>query len=736
MQPVKYRFYLNDEEIFPTYKSLTKKYGFENGQMFMRPTLEGDLYLYKVPLELNKKYTLVIKTFVNDSWQEYFKGTFSKTDCEIDYDKGRTKIKLSALDEYEDILNNEENTYNLLELPIAVQYVSIDKRPMLQTYIPGSSTVGCFLSNVWFEQECTPVDDESQLVSKYKFGKSPVSYKYIELSADEVGVLQEVLLSTYVGSLEKTMIQVDEFEIKEGLAGKFYSITSPAYYIYAEFVFVSLTSFRTTYKLIFSGNEEVLYQSVTYSGVGGATAPEEDTFTLTPTNPANKPIDGALYTRYIFSRWVCDKEFYDGKATAEIPSDDLCSNNRNYRRCVPWPDKAGIEISTRTSKEPTEWGMADNYEYFLPPTDTVIYYPISRSIWGIVSFWHNANYSMNVVEDELTTTYLMKNAYEMSSCIQALLTKMGTSIKHEGTAEYSEFLYSDTNPVVGEAFRLFLTQKTNILKGEYDQPAQKAETTFKSLMDMLQQCFKCYWFVENGKLRIEHISWFLKGGSYSSDNVIGIDLTNLADLKNLKAMSYGQSSVKYNKDELSSRLEFSWAESCSPAFEGKAIDIDSEYIQKDKKEEISVSDFAADVDFMLLNPSSFSDDGFAILGAVRNGNIWKLPYINFTFYKNNLAYTVKAQNGYMAWSYLELFYLWDMPSSNIKIDGVLKVNNSSQYYVRSVKRSMTQSVKFPYKEDPDLNKLIKTFIGDGKINGLSINMNTRQVEAELLFTPV
>jgi len=36
------------------------------------------------------------------------------------------------------------------------------------------------------------------------------------------------------------------------------------------------------------------------------------------------------------------------------------------------------------------------------------------------------------------------------------------------------------------------------------------------------------------------------------------------------------------------------------------------YTQKDKTEEINISQFSSDVDYMLFNPSNFSDDGFAL----------------------------------------------------------------------------------------------------------------------------
>lgn len=752
MQPAKYRFYLNDTEVFPIYKNLTKKLTKDSDNLFFRTTIEGDIYLRGIELDINTKYMLTIQAYINNQWQDYCKSTFSKTDCEINYDEGTIKLKLSELDEYTDILNNQENTYNLLDLPIATDSIKIDKRPMLQIYIPGVDTVGCFLSNVWFERECTGVDSENELINTYKFGKTPETYKYVEVSGENPGmpdVIYNALVSTYMGVLTYAKQSITD-GYRETWSGRFMNVTSYAYCMDIEFIkttnnngsdpdTVERESKYQIKDISYTANETVLYQA--YFSVSGDSEWDNDTFKFNAVNvPATGTLDGALFTRNIYARWVCDVGTYNGKATNDIPLDDFIVDNRNYRKCVPWSNAVSVELSTRTSTAPTVWGRADNNRYFMPPNEQNVYYPISRSIWGVVSFWRNAatSASTNVVEKELTRTYIMKNAYEISSCIQALLTKMGSSVKHEGTTEYSEFLYSNVNPVVNKAFHIFITQKTNILKGEYDQPAQKAETTFKALMDMLKQCFKCYWFVNNGKLRIEHISWFLKGGAYTDNDIIGIDLTSIIDTRTRKLLSYAQNTVKYNKDELTSRYEFEWAEDCSSAFSGKSITAEGEYIQKDKNESIAPSDIASDVDFMLLNPESFSNDGFALLGATNSGSGWKLPYVDFTFVDSysSMAYNVSAQNGYMAWSFLELFYLWDMPSMNFNIDGVLKINNINEYYVRGIKRIMTQSVKVPYEENPDTTKLVKTEIGSGQINSISIDMNTKQISIDLLFEPI
>ena len=78
------------------------------------------------------------------------------------------------------------------------------------------------------------------------------------------------------------------------------------------------------------------------------------------------------------------------------------------------------------------------------------------------------------------------------------------------TEANSQFLYGGA-AIKADTTRLFLTQKTNILRGEYDQPAQKAEVSLKQILDMLDVIYQCKWHMVGNALHIEHISYY--GGS-------------------------------------------------------------------------------------------------------------------------------------------------------------------------------------------------------------------------------
>ena len=114
----------------------------------------------------------------------------------------------------------------------------------------------------------------------------------------------------------------------------------------------------------------------------------------------------------------------------------------------------------------------------------------------------------NAIETSARKIYTLKVAYAISAVIKTLLAEIDPSIQHEATSEYSNFLYGSTS-INNVGFRLFITSKSNILKGEYDQAAQKAEITLKDLMEMLANCYQCYWYIDdNNRFIIEHIYYF------------------------------------------------------------------------------------------------------------------------------------------------------------------------------------------------------------------------------------
>lgn len=145
MVPPKYKFYIINEshgttrhEINPHYKELNKKYAKESGQEFFRITLDGKITLFgddyeiinNASIEDNLLFVIDKLNRATNKWAEYYKGEFNKTDCKLDYEKKSCEIKTSPLDQYTQVMNKYDNTYDLIKLAPAISKSTYIKEPL------------------------------------------------------------------------------------------------------------------------------------------------------------------------------------------------------------------------------------------------------------------------------------------------------------------------------------------------------------------------------------------------------------------------------------------------------------------------------------------------------------------------------------------------------------------------------------------------------------------------------
>ena len=729
MIPPKYKFYISKNggdkvEVNPHYKELNKKYAKESGQEFFRISLDGKINLFGSDYELVRNSSLedqmifIIDKYNRTSgkWIEYYKGEFNKTDCKLDHEKKSCELKTTALDEYNDVVNKYENTYDLIKLAPAMSRINLHKRSLMQVYVRGSNSISNFFGGIYWESDVNEaIDNHNDLINKYYF-----SY----IKAGNEFYIRNASISDVNG-------------VYAGTNG-YWSKWNPGYTCKMELVDESSTPYRI--RLYRNSDNLLLYQSEKkwdssdpdnkYIGIEIKMVNvnnSNDTFTIE-----------SPFVYHIYRRLLCDVDSVEDsegvKNTYDLPSDDFATDSRNYKKCIG--RTGGMFFCTsRAVDEPTRYGLNDYNQYFTNefiPSSTGIGrpLPISRNSWANASLWYVYDSYYSLFEQRLRKQYTLRDSYSIAAAIKALLKEIDPTLQHEATAEYSRFLYDTTVPMSMARFHVHITQKTNILKGEYDQPAQKAEVSLEDIMKMLRDCFRCYWYIEDGKFKIEHISFFMRGGSYSYNTNVQLDFTKLVDQFNKKLSSYFQSEVEYDKTDLNQRYEFGWMDDVTDLFGGVTIDVKSNYIQKDKTEEINISQFSSDVDYMLFNPSNFSDDGFALLCPVKNGSSLELPIVETRLVdENGDTYNAVIQNFYAAWAYLVRFYMYDMPASN------LGCNVLGDLYANGVKMCMKHTIEFPTEEDLDELELIKTTIGNGKIDEISVNVNTRHAKVRLLYVP-
>lgn len=698
MNPI-YKFNLSlngtSQQAYPLYDNgLAKDYALQSGEQFFRASLSGNLTfvgpdfdrINGAVFDAQFGVEILISYDAGQTWATYWTGEFWKTDCDFDLDAKTVSVKPAVIDQYTAVLAGLDKEYNLIDLAPEIVPVKADKRPMIQVYTPGQTVIGCFLSGMWWEQDCEAVTSEQALINHYYFA-----------------LLKTQLVYTASGAVTT--------EIVPGTDGNYTfairSEQSPSgNYWRAELVRLA-DGATWDYETVVDAPEPTLPLTLSADATTGATGT-----VLMDSRTIN-----------IYGRYILDVDEILGLSTYPIPDDDLVPDNRNYSRAIGYAVSNTIFFSSQLTSTPTPWGIYQPGQYYAPPVNSnVEMFPVARNSWGIVSVWFAFSSLDWIAEEAGRAQFTLKDAFPLSSVISVLLQRIAPGVTHGATTTYSRFLYG-TNPISGLNQRLLITPKSNLISAGYDEPAQKAPITLRDVLNMLRDCFRCYWFIDSSRrFRIEHIEYFRRGGTYTGTPSVGVNLRELSVPRNGKPWATGVNQYKFDKPEMAARYQFGWMDDVTQLFEGYPIDIVSGYVNPENVEQITISRFTSDVDFILLNPEAVSKDGFVLMSATMVNGSYVLPYNNFII--NGASHYL--QNAFVAFIFLQNYYVYDMPAQNYTINGI-------SYIALGVKKLKKQAVVFPAYNDPDLTQLIGTELGNGTIEKLSVNLSSRAATATLKY---
>ena len=761
----------------PHYSKLENKYKKETGQVFFRSSLEGSIKIFGTDFDfiksqsLETKYLLVV---TNDSGKVLALNSFVETDCKLDDMRHSIELKLSPIDRYSKIMNNYDNTYDLIKLSPATTPLTLTKRLQYQFYIQGANSVSCYANGTYWEQDVNEaIDDANALEKKYYFAKNFSVQEFLiteEMSSKYAGTYSHVSgtpPTTWVnqtnGDGHIKMIGISDLsQVASGQGGVTFRWFNTGEVVDGH----AIGSLKDEWKFVLK-----IYDDRTFGSIGvafsqcifvmpdwnvnsdvacmGSAGEYKFSIRKSDTDVTVFSLDVINYT--IWGRILADVDTAvepssgQTKTLYDLPKDDFVSERVNYRKCI---GLIGLQVKQTgyTVTHPTKYGRNDYGKYFtnnfVSATTKTAYMPvpISRSSWANTSVWAIIPDEWPSFESQFRTQFTLKDAFSLADTIKALLHKIDPLVKFEATAEYSRFFYEGDTPtpiIPFDGSRIgyvpFIAPKSNVLKGNYDQAAQKAEITFEQLMNMLRDCFRCYWYIDDSnRLRIEHVSYFMKGLSYASPS-LQFDLTKKYDKFNKKTVLYAQEATSYSKEDLNSRYEFSWMDDSTDTFEDMEIDVKSLYIQSDKTEEINSEVFSTDIDLMLYAPDKFSEDGFALMMADKNTG--RVPIAAVSGLRDDeyiYTYSATPQNYLCSWLYLARYYMLDMPAYRIEYT---RAPSADAYRVTGIKQCMQQNVEFQTNENIDLNKAIKTSIGTGIIDSVSVNIDTGLINATLVFSP-
>lgn len=604
-----YKFYINDVRVFPNFKSdLAKEIARETGQMFFREKLSSKLVFQGADFDrlayadLETAFNLRIEYRNN---KEYFKGVFYQTDCSIDYNNRILEASISPLDAYTEVLENLDKEIDLVAAAPKLMDLTAFKRPVIQVYLPGSDNLDNFLGgNHWVQEVTTPITSESDLVNKYYFSLNANLREFtIEMTGD---ASFSQFAGLYKGSLsDNTYYKVGNSNYRMSYV---YSVTS----LTGRFLILQLKDANgrwvNKYRCASGGADP-------YAKDGSKFFPEQTG------QPGDNDIKGNAFLRdskksQVYVRYMLDtKEFGDLK-TYPIPQNDIAPNNLNYSRVIGLNLTDTVIVYTETSTKPTKWGRTSTGEYYEQPP-AFLYgktYPLSRENWDHASYW----FAFSILDEQLDKMgrkeFKVPGSFFLSEAIKVLLRELEISLEYKATSAFSQFFYAP-NQVNLTNIRLVLTQKSNVLHGEGAKAALKGVTTLGAIFRMLRDLLQVYWFVEDGKLRLEHIFFFKNGGSYSAKEKIQLDLFKRHNSKTKLPLGVGTNKIDFEKLDMPELIKLTFADSASYIFEGLPIVFKSNFINKGRTEDINLAGFSTDVDYTLANADAISQDGFMLFAV-------------------------------------------------------------------------------------------------------------------------
>lgn len=732
-----YQFFLktdNQAQWQPTHAiwkdDLALEWKLESGQMFFRSELSGSIDFIRDDYEyiMSKQFGIWFHVMINirdgnGGWQTYWYGRFTITDCKIDVDNKKITVKPEVEDKYSDILAGMDNEYDLIKLAPAITRLQVHKRPAFQIFDTASETVTTVLGNISFEQEAYLPSEDQQI-----FLREHCHFKVLE-SSDEIQITnppfgqESDFANPFTGNITSgnaTLTNGGAYfmhytEIQSGVGDAYLQR-------------LEIISYAQPSVIQWLFEREV---PVTLYGL-----PSVIEFEAQSTIDPN--LNGECTEHGFYSRLITNCPQVDGEDMEPLYEDDVCGYNRNYRFATPEDVSYMLSSSSRQTSTPNKWGRSTNGYYYLPPNDYDEWIPIGQNLWGAVtSQWIQKNYRYEQIEESAQYDFILNNAYSLEACIGVLLQQIAPSITFQASTLYSHFLYSGNDSIGGHDNRLYLTPKTNITNGEYETPAQKAPVTLKDILNMLRDTYQCYWFIGDvygsPALRIEHIKYFMNGGSYDNTPAVGVDLTTLRNKRNGKYWDFGTNVYEFEKLDMPQRYQFDWMDDVTEMFKGMPIVVDSPFVQQDKNEDIHVANFTTDIDYMLLNPQAISPDGFCLLNAVYDSGEgeYVVPVVNIM--RGTVRY--RSQNGYLSFYMLQNpYWLYNMPASRLIFN-----ESGTITYAVMVSRMKKQTVNIPlgmpdqYTGDIDLQKLVKTGLGNGQIHSVSVRLTTRMAKTELRY---
>lgn len=658
---------------------LAISYEKESGEMFYRRKLDGSLRFIGKEYDEIKSWEIESKTLVriyreslNDYRDEgviseaYWVGKFTKTDCKWNLDDKVVEVSPEVQDQYTDFLEHVDDEFDLVKLAPPITELDYVRRPVLQIYALGSNKITNIVSGMAIEQDVTePCNDSTKLTANPESGGDTWGYGFARMDTfvwvdvdgyRYSGYLQFGINTTpdqnryYKGDLyrdDDNTYRLNVNTYPDRHEGDHWTHTLLS--LYHNNTLIGQTAGVTSSEYLDFFNT----WGVAALDWGNETELSGNVFNLTNSHVVTTQRGNvALFFQRLL---VSDRRVVSDVESMKLRiDDDLLPHNVNYPYCFAYGVKNYTIVSFGTTQTPTQYGLISNSINTYFADKGANYFPIAYDMWGSgsseVSYW--GDYSFYEQQAELWETKFfsnvtLKHAYKLRDAWFMMLQEVMRATNKEFMGSfYSQWLLNHESDGVTQFFPydLFLTAKTNILKSNYSQPAMKGTCSLRMILNMLKNTMQLYWHIEinnNGQyeVHIEQLAYYMQGRSYSTNHVIGTsyDLTNIVSKRNGKDLAFLTNKFTFDKQEMPKEYAFGWMDDSTPMFNGFGIQLKSQFINKNKVEEVNVGNFTSDLDYMLALPDECSKDGWALLCGSSPSTLytWKQTYSSTLWYSSS-----------------------------------------------------------------------------------------------------
>lgn len=231
------------------------------------------------------------------------------------------------------------------------------------------------------------------------------------------------------------------------------------------------------------------------------------------------------------------------------------------------------------------------------------YIPIGQQSWGFASLWYRS--VLGTAFGDLSRAFLLRDGYSLHNVINACLKEIGSSVVFENTQNGSNFLYGST-PIGNVSGDIRFTPISNILQIDYTRAARNGKITLANIFLFLEARYNLRWFIEDGKLRIEHLFFFENGRDYLKSS-----MNKLNPIEHPRVFDDPTDYIKEKIVVKNKRLKRTYQDKVRDIFLGDDLIYDGDHLKESDKAEYNI-DFYPDIFYALMNKNEVSSNSTAI----------------------------------------------------------------------------------------------------------------------------